>query len=71
MRLPNGGSHLTKSSCSKLSDEEFEKVLLDKWSHARKKEENEKHVRVIFYWYLLIAGSWIDSEGEDHCVYKS
>ena len=53
----------------KLSDEEFEKFILDKWSHAGK-QDNEKR-GVIFYWYLLITGSWKYSEGEDHCVYKS
>lgn len=35
-------SSLDETKLYKLSDEEFEKVLLDKWSHARK-QENETH----------------------------
>ena len=31
---------------TKLSDEEFEKLLLDRWSHARK-QDKEKHVGLI------------------------
>ena len=34
---------LNQKKCSNLPDEEFEKLLLDRWSHARK-QDKEKHV---------------------------
>lgn len=34
---------LNKMKCSNLPNEEFEKFILDRWSHARK-QDNEKHV---------------------------
>ena len=37
---------LNQKKCSNLLDEEFEKLLLDRWSHARK-QDNEKHVGLL------------------------
>ena len=34
---------LNKTKCYNLPDEKFEKLLLDRWSHA-KKQDKEKHV---------------------------
>jgi len=36
---------LNQKKCSSLPDEEFEKLLLDRWSHARK-QDKEKHVGI-------------------------
>ena len=49
-----------------LFDEDFEKVLLDQWSHAGKKDNKKQK-----YLYIRIIGSWMYSETEDHCVYQS
>ena len=36
---------LNQKKCSNFPDEEFENLLLDRWSHARK-QNNEKYVRL-------------------------
>jgi len=37
---------LNQKKCSNLPNEEFEKLLLDRWSHARK-QDKEKHMGLL------------------------
>jgi hypothetical protein len=59
--LSYGGNHLTIAKMMALSDEEFEKLFLDRWSHVGKKDK-EEHQGFIFMWKLYITGSWMHSK---------
>ena len=51
-----------ENKCSNLPDEEFEKFLLDRWSHDRK-HDNEKHVGLISTGiFLLHVHGYIQKE---------